>query len=229
MKINRSLARTAREAANYNVIKRIIVILISSLLVLSSVVYLVSALYSRYGSFTVSIAKEQDTTRLLSLCDDDQFLYPTSKLSIKLSEDITNISKDDLPGYLDSKNGSYNGDNFLAYTFYLKNAGTSTVTYEYAMLISQVTQDVDEAARIRLYHNGEYVDYAKVGADGEPEPETVKFLKEDFVTQKWVDSFAPEDIHRFTVVLWLEGNDPECVDDIIGGQMKIGMTFKIIS
>ena len=226
---NSGLARTAKEAANYHFIKRILVILISSLLVLSSIVYLISALYTKYGSFTVSIANEEDTQRMLSLCDDDQFLYPTSKLTIKLAEDITNMSKEELPQNLDAQNGIHNGDNYIAYTFYLKNAGTSTVTYEYNMFITQVTKDVDEAVRIRLYHNGEWVDYAKVGADGEAEDGTVTFLKEDYVTQKWVENFAPEEIQRFTIVLWLEGNDPECTDAIIGGQLKIGMTFKIVN
>ena len=29
-------------------------------------------------------------------------------------------------------------------------------------------------------------------------------------------------------VIWLEGNDPDCVDKIIGGTMKLGMNFKIV-
>jgi hypothetical protein len=33
---------------------------------------------------------------------------------------------------------------------------------------------------------------------------------------------------KYTVVIWLEGNDPDCVDDIVGGTMKLGMNFKII-
>ena len=32
----------------------------------------------------------------------------------------------------------------------------------------------------------------------------------------------------YTIVIWLEGNDPDCVDAIIGGTIKFTMEFKII-
>ena len=30
---------------------------------------------------------------------------------------------------------------------------------------------------------------------------------------------------RFTVVIWLEGDDPDCVNDILGGELKMHMDF----
>ena len=32
-------------------------------------------------------------------------------------------------------------------------------------------------------------------------------------------------MHKFTVVLWLEGDDPHCTDDLIGGHL--GMEFNL--
>jgi hypothetical protein len=32
-------------------------------------------------------------------------------------------------------------------------------------------------------------------------------------------------IDKYTVVIWLEGDDPECIDDILGGEMKLKMTI----
>ena len=29
-------------------------------------------------------------------------------------------------------------------------------------------------------------------------------------------------------VSWLEGNDPDCTDDVLGGQFKVDMLFEII-
>ena len=36
----------------------------------------------------------------------------------------------------------------------------------------------------------------------------------------------PGDIDRYTVVIYLEGEDPECVDAIIGGEIKLNMEFR---
>ena len=41
------------------------------------------------------------------------------------------------------------------------------------------------------------------------------------------EKFKSKDKDKYTVVIWLEGNDPDCVDDIIGGTLKLSMDFKI--
>ena len=35
----------------------------------------------------------------------------------------------------------------------------------------------------------------------------------------------PEEKIKYTVVIWLEGNDEQCVDDILGGQVKLAVEF----
>lgn len=39
------------------------------------------------------------------------------------------------------------------------------------------------------------------------------------------DPANPNGIHKYTVVIWLEGDDPECTNELIGG--KIGLNFRI--
>ncbi len=46
------------------------------------------------------------------------------------------------------------------------------------------------------------------------------------VAQGLVEDVSPGESHKYTVVLWLEGHDPECVDDIFGGFAKFDMEFK---
>ena len=41
------------------------------------------------------------------------------------------------------------------------------------------------------------------------------------------EKFKSKDKDKYTVVIWLEGNDPDCVDNIIGGTLKLSMDFKI--
>ena len=37
--------------------------------------------------------------------------------------------------------------------------------------------------------------------------------------------FKSKDVDKFTVVIWVEGDDPDCIDDLLGGEMKMHMTI----
>lgn len=39
------------------------------------------------------------------------------------------------------------------------------------------------------------------------------------------EDFEHDGMDKFTVVIWLEGEDPECVDKIIGGELELAMSF----
>lgn len=225
----RILARTSEEIKRYRLLMKIMPVAATALALVISIVYIAAILYNRFGSFTVSINRFDNVEYNLSLSEEPDFPNPTTRLNSKASEDVTNITAKDLPLDLDSINGAHNGDNYLAYTFHLKNTGTDTVTFEYHLYIVNVTNDVDEAVRVRVYVNGQYDDYAKPSAKGTgPEPGTVPFATESTIARKQMVNFAPGDTSRFTVVMWLEGEDPECVDSIIGGQFKVDMTVSII-
>ena len=36
-------------------------------------------------------------------------------------------------------------------------------------------------------------------------------------------NFKPKQKDRFTIVIFLEGDDPECINDLIGGEIKMHM------
>lgn len=53
---------------------------------------------------------------------------------------------------------------------------------------------------------------------------------EPFATSKIIctdtrEALQPGEIDKFTVVIWLEGEDPECIDDILGGHVELIMKF----
>ena len=39
------------------------------------------------------------------------------------------------------------------------------------------------------------------------------------------DGLEPNQTDKYTILIWLEGNDPECIDNIIGGEMKMSMVI----
>ena len=49
------------------------------------------------------------------------------------------------------------------------------------------------------------------------------FLSDSLVENGLITEFKPNEVHKFTVVIWLEGDDPQCTDDLIGGHL--GMDF----
>ncbi len=55
--------------------------------------------------------------------------------------------------------------------------------------------------------------------------EPIPFESERIAARGSRKAVQPGDIHKYTVVIWLEGDDPECTDVMMGGH--IGMNFQI--
>lgn len=223
------LRRTAKEVRNYNRHMRMSGIILAMLLVVTSLLFVISALYNQSGSFTVAVNKVEMTKYGLSLSESRDMTHMTSHLNAKISESITNISSEIIPDNVDEIDGVHNGVNYIAYTFYLRNSGEVAVPCEYAVNMSNITSGLDEAIRLRLYINGEATTYAKIKRDGSgPEPGTTPFYSATVMAKGRIDDLAPGEVVKFTVVLWIEGPDPDCLDPLVGGQLKAEMNIGIV-
>lgn len=236
---NAWLARQAKGVRTARLLKKLIPSVLAAILVLATLTYVVSVMYTRFGSFTISVNKYHALQYGLSLSEDRYFNSPTSRLDCKASEELDNIDGSVLDGIdLGAVDGNDSGDDYLCYTFYCKNSGTETFSFVYSINISNMTLGIEKAVRVRLIANlnGEKIsqtDYARAaGVDDNgntvPEPNTTPFLNKTTIMQENVLDFAPDDVMKYTVVIWLEGNDPDCVDSILGGVMKIDMKFSVI-
>ena len=221
---------TAEELNKYNFRKRLFAILAVAGTILLGTIYAISAVYTITGSFTVNVNKYEMVKHGLSLSEYKDLSHPSSVLNAKIDQSITNMAEEDLPDDVDNIDGTHNGKNHIAYTFYLFNSGqTDELSYEWQLLMSNVFQGIDGAIRVRLYIDGVPTTYAKTASDGSgPEPNTVEFYSTDIIAKGRVDDFSMGSVTKFTVVIWLEGNDPDCIDWIKGGKMKIDMTMSVI-
>ncbi len=122
--------------------------------------------------------------------------------------------------------GEHSGENYIAYTFFIKNNGEENANYRRELNINSVIKGVDEAVRVAVYIDKEKFLYAKKAKNGNPEPGTIPFLGEWKALEEERLDMKPGDVDTYTVVIWLEGEDPECIDDIIGGEMKMEMLIK---
>lgn len=190
-------------------------------------IYLVLAIFYKGENFTVTLDSENGREKGLVIYEELENKYTRTFLRSKDIEFFTDISVDWLPADIDNEgDGSHNGRNYIAYTFYAENMGQDTINYWTTIKIDDVVRDVDEAIRVMVFKNGNKVIYAKNNrATGQPEPKTVAFRDEETVMLEVTENFKVGDIDKYTVVIWVEGDDPECKDDLIGGEIKMHMTL----
>ena len=236
---------------------------------------IVSFLGRYVGTFTVSLRNEEVK---LALSEQQSFKNSSSYLRIsdlKPFEETTFKSiidrqpDDEELDYtyganLNPKSGKVESFEFFKYTFFVKNVGTTTATYNLQIknLESTVANDgsgrkLDDTIRVMIYENDpdsgdhNFKVYAKAAAeknferDGTPtyrefiskypydntESDDYPLVDSSFVDDKTiaqytVSDFAKEDIKRYTIVTWLEGEDPQSSSEYNapkGASIKIGV------
>lgn len=189
------------------------------------VLFALSFMQENMGNFTINLNRLELFRRGVAIADNGDFKNATARLAADAVDNGTNIATDDLPDDLDDIDGSHNGKNYVAYTFYIRNAGKTDLGYSAKLKVVSASKGVDKAARVRVYRNGEPTTYAAAAADGNPEPNTEPFASKDVVTTISHANFRVGDVDKYTVVIWLDGDDPECVDKIIGGAVEFGFDF----
>ena len=187
--------------------------------------FVVLSLAYNGGAFTVTLDPNFHTKTGIAIYTDDIGREHVRRLYANELKFMDNISIEWLPkNYKDFKGGDHNGDNYIGYTFYIENQGHEIQRYWYTMYIDDVIKNVDEAIRIMIVRNDEVKVYAKENPiTHEAEKNTTKFYKNDMPVLESRDNFKPGDVDKITIFIWLEGDDPECVDNLLGGEIKIHM------
>ena len=194
------------------------------------VFYGMAVFAGKTGSFTVNAPKDSKGMNI-ALCENPEFAESYTKLFAEPMDEMDNTAEKWLPEDIDSGEhyGSHNGVAYIAYTFYVKNVSDTEVSYTVSIDMEEIVKEVDEAVRIKVYHNGEATTYAKSQKDStEAEPNTTPFYSSKQVMCTQRDNFAADEIDKYTVVIWLEGNDPEYTNEIKGGKIKFSMNFSIV-
>jgi len=217
---------TAKKVHKRNLFTKILGLLVLALLSFLSIVYGVVYIVSETGNFTISLEPNSKATQSILISNYKDFHETSLLLNADKLEYMDNISQSWLPEDIDEHEGPHNEKYAIGYTFFVKNAGTQSTRYEAIIEIKSVINNVDEAIRVMVYKNGVKTVYAKENKTSkQPEIGTVKFLSSLQVVADEIGDFKPEQIDKYTIVIWLEGDDPQCKDDILGGVMKLKMTI----
>lgn len=221
----RALKKAARRVTKAKKITLIFLILLLLLLTTCTASYI----QERMGNFTINLNRIDMYRQGISLCDTPGFEDPSARLIAEMVKNATNITLTDLPDNIDMIDGQHNGKDYMAYTFYIRNAGKEAIDYYVTIPVESQSKGVDNAVRVVLYSSekpGREV-YAKRAKNGNPEPNTLPFVRDDVVINQLVRNFEVGEVHKYCVVIYLEGNDPECIDNIIGGMIRFSMNFNV--
>lgn len=214
--------------------------------------YVVAAVYTQSGEFIIRV--DHPGEKQLVLDDTPDFPDPRVLLKGTVITEADNISIFDIDPEVAHINGDHNGEDYIAYTFYVKNISRTPVTYHYSLDIRHATKGIENASWVLFWQNGEQQMFAMPRSDGSAEWQrnefefpfmdeakepsmmreeggryrltTTPFVSGKVVTTGWREEIMPEEIDKYTVVIYLEGEDPECVNDILGGTIEMMMRFR---
>lgn len=189
------------------------------------IIYFLLRIAYESGDFTISLDENFSLKSGLVMYEKLEEKDDKRMLRATRADFIDNISVNWLPKDIDNQGeGSHNGDNYFAYTFYIENKGSDVVNYWYEIKIDDVIKNVDRAVRVMVVRNGERTIYAKPNeTTNEPEEGTTAFYSPTEVLVEGRKDFKPGDIDKFTIVIFIEGDDPDCIDALIGGEIKMHM------
>lgn len=199
-------------------------LLLLGMMLLVVILFIAAFAQEKMGNFTINLDRLELYRRGISIADNGDFDGATARLTAATVKDATNISIEDLPKNLDSvKDGNHNGKNYMAYTYYVRNAGKEDLSYIARITLDSCSKGAEKAVRIAVWRNGKRVIYAAPAKNGGTEQNCKNFKSDDVVCEYEEKNFLVGNVDKYTIVIWMEGDDPECVDSIIGGSVELSM------
>ena len=198
------------------------------LLLFLIIIYIVLRVLFNDGSFIVSLQNNDMLSSGLAMYETLNDPTPKRKLKADEVQFLDNISIKWLPEDITEYEGSHNGKNYIAYSFYMENQGDAVLNYWYQVVMDDVILNADEALRVMIIVNDQRTVYAKGNSiDGKAEKGTVKFREDEdgtIILEQRKDMHVG-DRDKITVVVWIEGDDPECTNALLGGHARLHMTL----
>lgn len=183
---------------------------------------------NRTGNLTIFVDRSS-ITKCLSLSESKTLSNPQGKLYGPSITQAWDTTEDLLPKYADLIDGDSSGTNYIAYTFYVFNSGIEELDYSMKFEIENTSNHLDEAIRVRLYTNDVLTTYAKKNSvSGVAESGTTAFESDKYIMTNTVTNFQPEQYTKYTIVIWVESDDPDCTNDKIGGGITMSMSFSVL-
>ena len=197
------------------------------------------AIITYYGQNAGNFVMEIDPNayrRGIVLSADEEFLSPSPRL---LSDAIINV-RDMTYDWLKideaiATDGNYADPDYkyIAYTLYIQNIGDETCDVNMNATIVSLQKGLDGAMRFLVIEDETlekmYMKPDTVETEYVDMPEAEHFVSDIIIMDGEITNFKPYQIKKYTIIVWLEGQDPDCTDEILGGRIKLRLLFSITS
>lgn len=216
-----------------------------------------SVLANRAGFFRVNLSNAliNDGFQLSYTRDfqDPKVLLDTGKM-----QEVNAISIQDIQEDIAQLDGAQDITNLTAVSFYVRNNGTQPQDFKWTLLHNRSTRNVDKACWLVFFVEDKAWIYSMANTENPDQPEKLEGMLmtpfrnnladpfqyggvEDDATLTAIPfegdriihegsqlAFAPGEVKRFTAIIWVEGDDPDCTPDILGGHAGFGVSMKEI-
>lgn len=230
---NLTAKRYTKRVTRGIIVERLISISLILIFLTIGVVYSVSYTYV-YSGYGINVVADQRITKAVSLSDDESFENLSVGLKASAIVEMDNISYTWLPPDLDTRGGgSHNGENYIAYTFYVLNSGDEQLDYISNLRIKLTTLNVETAIRVMVYYNGTPTVYthtyeSQIDSLIENFGVAVEEFDSEHVIVNDTRALSMGAFDRYTVVVWLEGEDFDCTNDKFSSELQMSWDITVI-
>lgn len=215
--------------------------LIIPLFILAISIIALTIYSSNVGNFVIGI-REGDEMQL-SLSMDPLFGNSRSLLLVQGVDNMRDTTYAIIPRDVidvDGDNSDKRKNQYLAFSFYLRNEATVDLGYFATIEITGVSRGVDEAIRVMVAVDGERTIYKKydersfyemIGEENNPSfyyYDTQDFVSDTVVMRQNHPLLTSGQVVRYSVLIWLEGWDDDCKDHIKNGDIRMEMRFGVL-
>ena len=151
-----------------NKLNRLHLLLLALLLALAAL-FILAFMQEKMGNFTINLNRLEMYRKGISIAADGDFTEATARLVAEAVVDATNISGSELPEDIDDIDGNHNGKNYMAYTYYIRNAGKEDVSYYARIRMDSCAKGAEFA-----YNFGNAVRYESVEGAREMDDKTIR-------------------------------------------------------
>lgn len=217
---------------------------IGAFFALASVTVAAVTYYGQHtGNFVISVTQEAND-RGIQLSEEDTLDYGTPRLMTIGATGVRPVAQDMIYSEnvrnQDGNYVSYNGQ-YYGYTFYLKNIGQEACNIDVSILLTGVRGYAVNATRLWFFNGDESQDlngqiFKAPEEDGSIwdnpyDQPNIDFESVEVVYDTQLLGFEPTQTRKFTIIVWIEGRDPDCTDvgekSILGSSVKFAMQFSI--
>ena len=212
-------------------------------IIISGVLSIIMALLTYYGSYSgnfIVIVDSEDRIRSIVLSETEDFENASPRLFADSVNDTSPLAFIDI-NLRDAvaAEGNYIDPDFkyFSYSFYITNNGNQVVDLETRYLITESLRNIDDAIRVIVVKDEDIQNLSifkkedKVSHVYDPMiPEAKIFYDEDkgVVFSELVEDFKPGDKIKYTIIAYVEGDDPDSTDALQGGRIRMTLRFNII-